>query len=231
MTFALVPLLMVVTGGFVGGAPQKPFEKFPITEEFIEAAFESGGDQETSELGLHFSHRFRGAVSPGTATTPSPDPFNQTPGPSYQPGSVVRVVLYSPFAWIQQQTRWAAEENRPFNTTTASEFEHRWLRMLLIGNLEAAGGERKVDVGIVLHGTGKNESHIVTPMKLHEDSTCALRRLGDARLPCRVAYFDMNQVTELSAIDKKKEFFVLVIHESGDEKKFKVKSKQFHLLP
>jgi hypothetical protein len=46
-----------------------------------------------------------------------------------------------------------------------------------------------------------------------------------------VAYFDMDEVIRISSLDKKGEFFIVVIGTTGEEKKFKVKTKHFERLP
>ena len=45
------------------------------------------------------------------------------------------------------------------------------------------------------------------------------------------ADFALDEVVALSALDKKGEFFVVIVPEKGKEKKFKVKSKHFEKLP
>ena len=47
----------------------------------------------------------------------------------------------------------------------------------------------------------------------------------------QVATFDIDEVRRVASLDKKGEFFVVVIGDTAEEKKFKVKTKHFDRLP
>ncbi|MCP4897032.1 MAG: hypothetical protein GY906_08660, partial [bacterium] len=54
---------------------------------------------------------------------------------------------------------------------------------------------------------------------------------GEASLTSQLALFDLGEVERVAALDKKGEFFIVVIGTTGEEKKFKVKKKHFERLP
>ena len=47
----------------------------------------------------------------------------------------------------------------------------------------------------------------------------------------QIAAFDLDEVKKIAALDKKGEFFIVIIGTTGEEKKFKVKTKHFKRLP
>jgi hypothetical protein len=52
-----------------------------------------------------------------------------------------------------------------------------------------------------------------------------------AKATISLTTFDLEAVQRIAALDNKGEFFIVVIGDTGEEKKFKVKTKHFDELP
>ena len=72
---------------------------------------------------------------------------------------------------------------------------------------------------------------MLQPISVEPGSELQQNAFGaEIELSSAVAQFDINEVIRISGLDKKGEFFIVVIGDTGEEKKFKVKTKHFKHL-
>ena len=73
---------------------------------------------------------------------------------------------------------------------------------------------------------------VVQPIDIVSDAVYARNAFGaEVGFTAQLATFDIDEVRRVASLDKKGEFFVVVIGDTGEEKKFKVKTKHFDRLP
>ncbi len=85
---------------------------------------------------------------------------------------------------------------------------------------------------IIIRSTHKKDFEVVQPLETVEDLEYAQNAFGaEVAYSSMVGYFGMEDVIRICSLDKKGEFFVVVIGTTGEEKDFKVKTKHFKRLP
>ena len=146
------------------------------------------------------------------------------------------VVLYTPTTWIRQQ---ASDSAKRFQQMTPSDVGEPLLEPVLrvIANpdmpntVTAAGmrGTSSVD-HVVLQD--KDRKITIQPVWKEAFDTEASNALGGkASFKGLNAKFPLEALREIHGPNGDKEFFVVVIGSSGEEKRFEVKKKHFERLP
>jgi len=212
---AIALVLILLVAGVVLAKDKAPFWNYPLTDELVEAAVADGA--ENRGTGLHMSDSLSsfGAFD-GTGTTG------------------FSVDVYSPYSWIAQQSAWAAKQYRQFDIAELEGEPMDVLRVYanpdvprnFLDTVGATGVEH-----VVIRSTAK-KFKVIQPLEIFGDLEYAQNAFGaEMAFASQSATFDMAEVMRISASDKKGEFFVLIIGDSGEEKKFKVKTKHFKRLP
>ena len=146
------------------------------------------------------------------------------------------VEVYSPYGWLAKLARDAAMKGQEMLPRHVSELHvEPVLRVVCHADVP-----QEFRVGAF--GNPVASATIVSPNK---KVTEPLQPVSTMRIPDKfrapsgelvdvgplVASFDLGQLLQLSARDKKGEFFVAITAENGETKRFKVKSKHFRQLP
>ena len=202
-----------------------PFLLYPLTEDLIADAVKFGLKSKGKMTGLQLTDSgstfARGVLGAHSC-------FNDT----------ASTEIYSPYSWIQQQASWAAKKYMPFSPGQVDdEMRAGILRVYAHPDkptmVTASGTYGTTGVEhVIVRSTAKRDFRVVQPLHLEADTEYAKNAFG-ASLDYASMYaeFDMEEVLAASADDKNGEFFVVIIGESGEEKKFKIKKKHFSRLP
>jgi hypothetical protein len=131
--------------------------------------------------------------------------------------------IYTPFSWIAQNASWKAKKYQTFaREGVAPAMLERILRVYANpdrpneisqrGMFGTAGVEH-----VIVCSTQKKNFEVLQPIDIDADAVYSRNAFG--------------AVKRIASLDKKGEFFVVVIGNTGEEKKFKVKTKHFDRLP
>lgn len=202
---------------------KRAFYAYPLDEARISAAIRVGSESGGRSTGLSLRDSAQGwahALGDQTATTG------------------FSVDVYTPFSWIAQNASWKAKKYQTFSRedVTPDMLEgilrvyanpDRPNQVSQQGLIGTSGVEH-----VIIRSTRKKRFEVLQPIDLEPDAVYAQNAFGaSVSLTSQAATFDLEQVKRIAALDKKGEFFIVVIGESGEEKKFKVKTKHFGRLP
>jgi hypothetical protein len=216
---AIALVLIFLVSGVVLTQGKAPFWNYPLTDELVERAIAEGSVR-GEDFGLWMTDS---GSAWGNAFV---DDQSGTTGFS--------VLIYSPYSWINQQASWAAKKYKKFDAAELNWEAMDLLRVyanpdvpLRLGNLGATGVEH-----VVIRSTAKHNFEVAQPVEIEGDLEYTQNSFGaEWAGESQVAMFLMEDVLRIAAADKKGEFFILIIGVSGEEKKFKVKTKHFKRLP
>ena len=208
----------------VYGAKKEPFIFYPLDETLVENAINFGIRNKGLITGLILKdsgQSFLNAMSTGGALST---------GFSLQ--------AYTPYTWIAQNASWEAKKYLEFTRDDVTgEMKRDVLRVYAnpdtARNLSAEGmkGTSGVD-HVVLRTTHKNNFEVVQPLEIFESLQYAQNAFGaKVGFSSMEALFSMEDAMRVSSADKKGEFFIVLIGTTGEEKKFKVKTKHFGHIP
>ena len=78
-----------------------------------------------------------------------------------------------------------------------------------------------------MRSTRKKNFEVLQPIDIHADAVYAQNALGaEVGFTTQVATFDLDSVRRIASLDKKGEFFIVVIGDTGEEKKFKERNEK-----
>ena len=216
---AIALVLIFLVSGVVLAQYKAPFSSYPLTDELVERAITLGAVR-----GRDF----------GLWMTDSASAWGNAFADDQSGSTGFSVQIYSPFMWIAQQSSWAAKQYKKFDAAELDWEAMDLLRVyanpdvpLRLGNLGATGVEH-----VVIRSTAKHNFEVAQPVEIEGDLEYAQNSFGaEWAGASQAAMFLMEDVLRIAAADKKGEFFILIIGVSGEEKKFKVKTKHFNRLP
>lgn len=230
-TLVLASALVLVASMGEAGNKKYPFavgiegdsSTYQISEDDIGAAIQWGTKNKGKMLGLQFrdtAARFLSASSDGAGSL----------GFSLE--------AYTPYAWVGQNCSWAAKRYEQMNREDITEEMLSPIFTVIVHpdtprKLTASGmhGTSGVD-HVIVRSTHKKKFKVLQPTNIEAGSESIWNALGaEVEMSSAVAYFAIDDVVEISRLDKKGEFFIVVIGDTGEEKKFKVKTKHFKRLP
>ena len=206
-----------------------PFRSYPLDEMRIERALDFGTRSKGSTTGLILKDTGQTWMS-GLATGTK---FNSAG--TLSTGFSLQV--YTPFTWIAQNASWEAKK---YLELTADQVTGDMKRGILrvyanpdtARSISSEGMRGTSGVEHVVLRTTKKRFEVVQPLELLESAQYAQNAFGaKVGFASMEATFSMEDVQRISSVDKKGEFFIVVIGTTGEEKKFKVKTKHFDRIP
>lgn len=225
--YVLTGLWLVLFAGTTEGKDGRPELRNPLTDEDVQRALESGARAKGRDCGLSLRDSMQGFSNAMVAM-----------GDGRTGGTGFSVDVYTPFSWIAQQSSWAAKRYQAVRSEDVTEESRRGVLRVyanpdLPTRVSADGlvGTSGVD-HIILRSTRDKSFEVAQPIETQEDVAYAQNAFGaEVGYASLVGYFELEDVRRISELDAKGEFFVVVIGTSGEEKKFKVKTKHFERLP
>lgn len=226
--WAAALLILSLAGVGLAGNKARPFSKYPLEPKTLELAISVGARFAGDSTALSLKDSAQGFMAA----------MNQSAGTTSGTSTGFSLEVYTPFSWVAQLSSWKskkylelAAEDLDENATAgvlrvyANPDRPRYVsRSGLVGT---SGVDH-----VVIRSTNKKGFEILQPTEILEDSTYTQNALGaGVEFSALVALFDLEEVKRIAALDKKGEFYILVIGETGEEKKFKVKTKHFDRLP
>ena len=215
-------LLMILTIALAVAGADRPFRNYPLTDELIAEALETGASAKGKTVGLRMVDQAQGFMRAMNT--------NETTGFS--------VEIHTPYSWIAQQASWSAKK---YKTMRREDVTEQMLEPVLMVICNPDMPRRVVAMGtrgmsgvehVIVRSTTKKGFSYIQPKETESGSELARNAFGaQVELESLVGYFDMGEVLQISALDKKGEFFVRIIGTTGEEKDFKVKTKHFKKLP
>ena len=207
--------------------------RHPLSDSDIEEALALGKESKT-KIGLVLRKA-------GFDFAPMPDDSNRT-GHVTQPqhrrsrqSTGFGVELYTPYGWLMYMGRDQLEKGREMYLRHVNEnLRIPVLRILCFPDVpknDFKGVYGKVITEVSLRSTKKNVEDVLPYSVERTRQELELPSGGVIDMgPLRGDFF-LDEVQRLSALDKKGEFYVVVVSEDGKEEKFKIKSKHFKQLP
>lgn len=221
-------LLTILTIATMVAAGDRPFRNYPLTDELIAEALEAGVRAKGKMVGLRLVDQMqglaRGLGSFGGRRSDATTGFS--------------VEIHTPFTWITQQASWSAKKYKTMGREDVTEQMLEPVLMVICNpdmpvkvTSRGARGISGVE-HVIIRSTKKKGFSYIQPKETESGSELAQNAFGaQLELESLVGYFDMDETLQISAMDKKGEFFVRVIGTTGEEKDFKVKTKHFKKLP
>lgn len=217
-------LVILVTGTFaLAEDDNRAFYTHPLNEAGINAAIAFGNEARGKSTALSLQDSAQGwAQALGDK--------NATSGFSLE--------VYTPFSWIAQTASWKAKKYQTFaREDVAPEMVEGVLRVFAnpdrpnVVSQRGLAGTSGVD-HVIVRSTRKKNFEVLQPIDIQTDAVYAQNAFGaEVGFTTQVATFDLESVKSIASLDKKGEFFIVVIGDTGEEKKFKVKTKHFKRLP
>ena len=146
--------------------------------------------------------------------------------------------VYTPFTWIAQNASWKSKKYQTFaREDVAPDMIDGVLRVFANPDRPSVVSQRGL-VGtsgvehVIVRSTRKKNFEVLQPIDIQADAVYAQNAFGaEVGFTSQLATFDLEAVKRIASLDKKGEFFIVVIGNTGEEKKFKVKTKHFKHLP
>jgi hypothetical protein len=224
----LVASVAILLAGMANGKDtKKPGLRYPLTAREIRTALSVGTKAKGRNCGLALRDSFQGFSNAMAAM-----------GDGRTGSTGFSVDVYTPFSWIAQNASWEAKRYRELRPEDVTEEMRQGVlrvyanpdmptRVSSDGMIGASGVDH-----IIIRSTRDRDFEVAQPLETQEDVAYARNAFGaEVGYASLVGYFDLEEVRRISALDKKGEFFVVVIGTTGEEKKFKVKTKHFDELP
>ena len=223
-TFRTTILMLLATTGLLLAKDKKEaFTSYPLTDARIQAAITVGNEAGGRSMALILrdsAQSWAMALGDRQATT----------GFSLE--------VYTPFSWIAQNASWKAKK---YQTYSREDVTPDMLEGLLRvyanpdrpnqvsarGMIGTAGVEH-----VIVRSTDKKNFEVLQPIHIESDAVYTQNAFGaEVGFTAQLATFDLEEVRRVAALDKKGELFIVVIGDTGEEKKFKIKTKHFDRLP
>ena len=218
-----VVITLVMTGIALAKDKKQAFYSYPLTEARVTAAITLGNEA--------------GGRSMALSLQDSAQSWSRALG-DQQATTGFSLDVYTPFSWIAQNASWKAKKYQTFaREDVAPDMLEGILRVYANpdrpNQVSQRGMVGTADVEhVIVRSTDKKNFAVVQPIDIVSDAVYAQNAFGaEVGFTAQVATFDIDEVRRVASLDKKGEFFVVVIGDTGEEKKFKVKTKHFDRLP
>lgn len=198
-------------------ADEKLFQNYPLTEQLISQALSEGSKAKGKSVGLDLQDAAQKWAMMGQGTRG------------------FSVELYTPYSWIAQQSSWGAKKYMEMHREDVTERMLEPVLMVIcnpdtptiIGQVGTSGVEH-----VIIRSTKKKDFAVIQPIDTELGSELVQNAFGmQIEFESLVGYFSMDELIQISEMDKKGEFFVRIIGTTGEEKDFKIKTKHFKKLP
>jgi hypothetical protein len=218
-TTFLMAVLIVVPG--LVDEKELSFENYALTEEMIAKAIEEGYTEKGNMMGLSLGRR--------RDVTSDDGHMNSSTGFALE--------IYTPYSWVSQQASEAAKRYKKFTREDVSEemLEHV-LRVFAYPDMPTVAAEvNRADTSevenVVIRSTAKEDLEVLRPLAIDQGWEYGYTRSGeDVPYESKSAVFDLKRVAEISKLDEKGEFFVVVVGTKYN-REFKIKTRHFEKLP
>jgi hypothetical protein len=218
-TMFLVPMLIMVPG--LADEKKLSFENYVLTEERIAKAIEEGQQEKGKMMGLSLGRR-RDANS-GDGDRNSSTGFG--------------LEIYTPYSWVSQQASAAAKRYKTFTRDDVTEeMLDRVLRVFARPDMPTVAAEVNRDEtsgvdNVIICSTAKKDYEVLWPVTIEDGWEYAYTTSGEeVPYASKSAVFDLKQVAEISKLDKKGEFFVVVVGTRYNSR-LKITTRNFKKLP
>ena len=218
-----VLVVLMTTSVVLAKDKERAFYSYPLDEARINAAITIGNEASGRSMSLTLrdsAQSWARALGDQQATT----------GFSLE--------VFTPFSWIAQNASWKAKKYQTFaREDVAPEMLEGILRVYANPDRPNEVSQRGL-IGtsgvdhVIVRSTDKKNFEVVQPIDIASDAVYSQNAFGaEVGFTAQVATFDLEQVKRIASLDKKGAFFIVVIGDTGEEKKFKVKTKHFDRLP
>jgi hypothetical protein len=195
-----------------------PLDDYVLTDEMIAEAIKEGRKTKVGIMGLTLKDSRSSWVRlPSTASTTG-----------------FSLEIYTPYSWVGEHARRALRGEKDFTVEDVTD-EMVKIVLRIIANPDVPkprqgarlDGTSGVD-HVIIRSTAKEDFEVLQPLTVDED----VIYISTGGVPYRrkTAVFDIDAAAEIGKLDRKGEFFVVVIGTTGEEKNFKVKTKHFERL-
>lgn len=218
-------------------SPKLHFQHYPLTEEDVHSAVESGLTLGLEAIGLRFhaaSDNIGAPIQMDGADERLGSFIHSSGSKNKTTGFVVDVL--TPYSWIQRQAALKAVNGEGMTVgDVTEEMKEPILRILCHPNtpVMAQQGILGVEVdSVTLRSTDKMNPEVLEPIQTERLAMPV--RVGLATVTDfgpLLADFQLSEVRRIAALDKKGEFFVVIVSAEDERKDFKVKTKHFKRLP
>ena len=235
LSLFLLPAVLMLSVEVSGADKKKPLQNYPLDENLIAMALAEGTRAKGGFLGLSLldsEGRVGSALLQGLTQ-------------GQEAGSLgFSLSMFSPYTWIAQKASWESKKYRSLSRDQVTDDMLRGvLRVYANPNMPAhvtaqgmagASGVEHVVLKSVKRTRYKNSEGpfvIAQPLDLVESEEYVQNAFGaKVALASMEATFSIEDVLRISEVDKKGEFFVVVIGVEGKEREFKIKTKHFSRL-
>ena len=226
-TFVLIALVPIHVAT-VAAEKNVPFQRYPLDERQIGIALAAGARAKGRMTGLSLKDSGQSFLNA----------MSSMDGSGGQVSTGFSLEIYTPYAWIAQQASWEAKKYKTMKREQVTEEMLSGVlrvyanpdvaRTLTSDGMRGASGVEHV----IIRTTDKEDFKVLQPTELFEAEEYAQNAFGaEVAFASKEVYFNLDEVSRISSLNKKGEFFVVVIGVTGEEKKFKVKTKHFSRLP
>lgn len=197
---------------------------YTLSESAIDAALKLGAKNRGKTVGLSLRDKGQGFL----AAMDRMDDGRSSVSTGFS------LEAYTPYAWVAQNSSWAAKRYQEMTREDVTEEMTDAILTVFVHpdsprQVSADGmvGTSGVD-HVIVRSTSKKNFQVLQPTSIEAGSELQRNAFGaEIPLSSAVAYFNIDEVMRISSLDKKGEFFIVVIGDTGEEKKFKVKTKHF----
>ena len=208
---------------------KEPFIFYPLDDELIENAVRFGTINKGKLIALVLKDSGQSFLNALTTSA-----FNSSGTLS----TGFSLQAYTPYAWIAQNASWEAKKYLEFSPDDVTEEMKSSVFRVYANpdtarNLSNEGMKGTSGVEhIVLRTTRKSGFEVAQPLEIFESAQYAQNAFGaKVGFSSMEALFSMEDAIRISSADKKGEFFIVIVGITGEEKKFKVKTKHFEYIP
>lgn len=248
-----VILIALLSAVAMADDPKPPFQNYELTDEEIAMALEGEG--------CVWSGAIRNVFYESEQERKEMDRLRRVPLSSEQEGPVlteagfglilrdsksdkwasgISIRVLTPYSWICEQAKEAERRYTPLTVEDVTEDMRRGVLRVYASPGKILHNPKKHDLReygmtrVTIRSTAKKGYEVLEPISVEEDSEWQSAENIDERrthYPELMVTFDLQQVAEISNLDKKGEIFVVLTNSLGKERKLKIKTKHFEKLP
>lgn len=229
MTKMMMTLAVALMWVSTDQEPSRPLEDYVLTDDELVQAIEEGRGAKGGMTGL--------------ALIPSGSVLDEFPltrveskeSPRRSTGFSIEV--YTPYSWVSQQASLAAKRYQPFTVEDVTEvMRSNVLRVMAYPDMPTVTPEwnRAPTSGVdnvIIRSTAKKGFEVLRPISIEDDwEILHTQKYEEVAYASKRAVFDLERVAEITSLDEKGEFFIVVVGTKYN-REFKIKTKFFERLP
>ncbi len=208
----LALLLAVFISSYASGKDKLVINATPTLEEAQRCANEMATKKSCKGCGIYFKDAFQSFAAAGGGTTG------------------FSAYAWTPLSWVVFQSHQKKKTYQELEVT--EDMLAPIFRVMALPdvptNVTKQYGSSGVEHVVIM---STDQQTVAQPIEKDYDAVTMKNMLGwSTDYPMVIVSFELKEVLEVASLDKKSEFFITIIGTTGEEKKFKVKSKFFKHL-